>query len=579
MKLLGCPPTAARGVPFEIRLQADSGAANPVADIEVDVTVHSADGHPLRVPAFWRGGDIWCARVAPAATGLHEFRVSARGPRDAGGLAGAFTVEPYEGSNPLYVHGGVTVSADRRHLAHHDGTPFFWLADTWWYGATRRCAWPAEFRVLAADRRRKGFSVVQMVVGIPPEIEPDDPSSGNEGGLPFAGAWDRLNPLYFEYVDRRIRHLVDSGLMPCIVGAWGHHLAWLGEEQMMRYWRYLVARYAAFPVAWCLSGESDLRPGERPRPPVRPAGSPGRARRPLRHLIGRLPRRSRALVVAGGLTARARLYRHLGALRARRDGWEHVGEIVAATDPYRRLRTIHPIPGVYGHEAVNGAGWLDLTAVQSGHARGMAGWMVERVLRATRAAGGGPIVNLEPWYEGILGDFWEQDQRYAFWMCILAGAAGHSYGSHGVWQMGREDEPFLAHWGAADWRRAVRYSGSGQLGVAKRWLERLAWWRLEPKPELIRPRWEKRRPAYPLLAAIAGEVWLAYFPATGAGFDWEISGLDGGARYRWGWLDPRTGDEREIGVSRASGEGAWSAGFRPSLDDWVLVGRREASGS
>jgi hypothetical protein len=30
-----------------------------------------------------------------------------------------------------------------------------------------------------------------------------------------------VNPKYFEYADRRLKHLVDSGLVPAIVGAWG----------------------------------------------------------------------------------------------------------------------------------------------------------------------------------------------------------------------------------------------------------------------------------------------------------------------------------------------------------------------
>ena len=51
---------------------------------------------------------------------------------------GTFTIRPYQGNNVLYWHGAVTIVNNERHLRHADGTHFFWLADTWWYGATNR---------------------------------------------------------------------------------------------------------------------------------------------------------------------------------------------------------------------------------------------------------------------------------------------------------------------------------------------------------------------------------------------------------------------------------------------------------
>ena len=45
------------------------------------------------------------------------------------------------------------------------------------------------------------------------------------------------------------------GLVPCIVGSWGYWLARLGVANAKQHWRYLVARYGAYPVVWCLCGE------------------------------------------------------------------------------------------------------------------------------------------------------------------------------------------------------------------------------------------------------------------------------------------------------------------------------------
>ena len=55
----------------------------------------------------------------------------------------------------------------------------------------------------------------------------------------------RINPAYFDAADRRIAQLVEAGLVPCIVAAWGYHLPWLGVERMKQHWRYLVARWGA----------------------------------------------------------------------------------------------------------------------------------------------------------------------------------------------------------------------------------------------------------------------------------------------------------------------------------------------
>jgi hypothetical protein len=41
-------------------------------------------------------------------------------------------------ANPFYTHGPIRVAASHRHFEHADGTPFFWLGDTWWMGLTER---------------------------------------------------------------------------------------------------------------------------------------------------------------------------------------------------------------------------------------------------------------------------------------------------------------------------------------------------------------------------------------------------------------------------------------------------------
>src|SRR5690606_7238149 len=99
--------------------------------------------------------------------------------------AGVIGVEPYNGPNPLFAHGRLRVARDRRHFEHDDGTPFFWVGDTWWMGLTSRLDWPAGFRELTADRVEKGFNVVQIVAGPYPDMDAWDPRGQNAAGFPF----------------------------------------------------------------------------------------------------------------------------------------------------------------------------------------------------------------------------------------------------------------------------------------------------------------------------------------------------------------------------------------------------------
>src|SRR5262249_16949566 len=82
-----------------------------------------------------------------------------------------------------------------------------------------------------------------------------DPGFKNEGGAVWDPEFKRINPKYFDYADRRIQHLLDSGLTPAIVGGWMKVLSQMGVPKMKQHWRYVIARYGAYPVFWVAGGE------------------------------------------------------------------------------------------------------------------------------------------------------------------------------------------------------------------------------------------------------------------------------------------------------------------------------------
>jgi hypothetical protein len=66
-------------------------------------------------------------------------------------------------AQPWKAHGPLQVSKENPHyLAHHDGTPFFWLADTGWEMLHRLNR--EEMETYLENRRQKGFNVIQTVI-------------------------------------------------------------------------------------------------------------------------------------------------------------------------------------------------------------------------------------------------------------------------------------------------------------------------------------------------------------------------------------------------------------------------------
>jgi len=518
----------------EFAVESGAPYRDPFNDVVLDVVFTAPDGSRRRVPAFWSGGNVWRVRYASDQTGVHTYRTECSDEQNAGlhGRTGELTVVPEQDDLPILLRrGGLRVGENRRRLEYADGTPFFWLADTWWMGLCRRLRWPDEFQELAADRVHKGFTVIQIVAGLYPDMPPFDERGANEAGFPWESEYRRIRPDYFDMADLRIRYLVRLGLTPCIVGAWGYHLKWLGVERMKRHWRYLVARWGAYPVVWCLAGEG-------PMPyylsETRDADS-----------------------------------------RFQKEGWTEIARYVRSLDPWRRPVTIHP--STSARESVTDPSVLDFDMLQTGHGdRTSLPNTVRSVSRAYAAEPRMPVINGEVCYEGIGGQCRQEVQRLMFWACMLSGACGHTYGANGIWQFNRRGAPFgpSPHgraWGNTPWDEAMHLPGSAQVGLGKRLLERYEWRRFEPHPEWVEPHWTPGDPMQPYAAGIPGRVRVIYWPCM-----WStpvIKDIESGAHYRAYLFDPCSGDEIDLGEVGPNNDGSWQPldGRPPIWQDWVMV--------
>ena len=475
--------------------------ASPFVDVEVDVVFRSGDKQWL-VPAFWAGDDKWTVRFAPPVQGDYTFQVKCSDPTNKGlnGNEQSLRVTAYTGDNPLLKHGFLRVSTNKRHFEHADGTPFFWLGDTWWKCLCKRMTWEG-FQELTADRKAKGFNVVQIVCGPYPDEGFLEPRMANEGGLPYESVkFEKVNPEYFNYADRRLKHLVDAGIAPAIVGAWGrgdcNSMEAIGVAGLRRHWRYLVARYSAYPVFWILAGEipEETKWGQGP--------------------------------------------------------WAELATYLRGIDPYHRPLTCHTGHGRRGAQGDSHV--IDFDMVGGNHDERVAvdPQTVAIVSSAYSKDPPMPVLVGETCYEGHMQQGFGDVQRRMFWGRILSGAAGHTYGAAGIWHASVEGDPGCASaafggtkvYDWTTWKEGMNYPGATQLGVGKKLLEQYPWSRFEPHPE-----WTE---GDCMAAGIPGEVRFIYQPRRNI-YNWEgtvVKNLEPGVTYHVFYFDPATGRRFDQGT-------------------------------
>ena len=529
--LLALPPSAAAveaNRMAEVSFESTKNYADPFNEVTLDAVFTTPDGKTMRVPAFWAGGKQWRVRYASPQAGPHLYHTECSDEANTSlhGVTGEVVVTPYTGTNALFRHGPIHVADDRRHFAHADGKPFFWLGDTWWMGFVNRLQWPTDFQQLTDDRRNKGFTVIQIVAGLYPDMPAFDERGQGDAGQPWEKLYARIRPEYFDAADRRIQHLVEQGLMPCVLGCWGYHLLWMGTEKMKQHWRYLIARWGALPVVWCASGEQAM--------PWYNSGSKEAETQQLRR------------------------------------GWTEVTRSMRATDPFQRLITTHPRNSA--RDEVLDATVFDFEMQQSGHgnptedhaSKALAAWKRLPVM---------PVLSGEARYEAleIKPMLHAKEARGAFWAHLLnSGCAGHTYGVNGVWQVNLPDKRFGKSptgndWGGTPWREAMNLPGSTQLAHAKRFLLTLPWNQLAPTTNVFTS-------ATSAAAAADGRCALA-FAAKGQAISADLAKLNGRATARW--FDPTSGELKPIEGTPFDNTGTRE--FTPPSrnaageSDWVLV--------
>jgi hypothetical protein len=437
---------------------------------------------------------------------------------------------------PLPAAERLRVSDNKRFLVHEDGRPFFWLGDTAWELFHRLDREKADLylRTRAAQR----FTIIQAVA----LAELDGLNTPNAYGHRPLRDNDptRPNDAYFEHVDWIVRRAAELGLWIGMLPTWGDKVVekkWgvgpevFTPENAAAFGEYLGRRYRDDPIVWILGGD-------------RPADSP----------------------------AKLSIWKAMAAGLRRGDGGSH-------------LVTYHPSggpPETSGSSSFfpNDDPTLDFNMRQSGHGDDTPTW--ERIAADHARAPPKPVLDGEPIYEDHPVHFKAKERgysnaadvrRFLYWD-LFAGAFGHTYGNHCVWQMwepGRQP----VNGPPMPWFDAIRRPGAEDMQHGRALLESRPFLERVPAPDLIVS--ETVDTAVPgagirRMAATRSADGSYAFVYTPAGRSFEVRlDLLSGERLRAWWFDPRTGVAEEAGELPRSGVRRFEPPAPGEMLDWVLV--------
>jgi hypothetical protein len=412
------------------------------------------------------------------------------------------------------------VSPDGHHFVDQDGKPFFYLGDTCWLLFQRLDR--AEVEEYLKDRAAKGFTVIQAYVlrGLGKK-HPD----GNSSLLDATPLLDRdptrPNEEFFKNVDYVVNRANELGLVMGLVTAKSWHVnkhpeKVFDEKNAYAFGQFLGRRYKDNAVLWYPGGDSP-------------------------------PGKDEAVWVA--------------MARGLKDG-----------SGGRHLVSYHGQGRTSSSDWFHKADWLDFNSIQSGH-----GWAAPTYQRVSRDYGlspAKPTVDMEPPYENHpTGSKTpridsHQVRKGAYW-AMLAGAAGHGYGALDLFWLYKDADGPLPRNGFQQWRKALAYEGSRQVGLMRRLFELRPWHKLVPDQSVLSSGPGAGEDHLRAARAKDGSFAVVYLPRGGkvaVRLD-KLTGKTVKAR----WFDPRDGKWREAGEFPNTGSREFAAPSAGDRDDWVLV--------
>ncbi|MBC3787536.1 glycoside hydrolase family 140 protein [Spirosoma utsteinense] len=427
-------------------------------------------------------------------------------------------------------HGPVKVSENKRYLVHQDGTPFFWLGDTAWELFHRLNREEADKYL--KRRAEQGFTVVQAVVlaefdGLKePNPYGETPLLNNDPAKP--------NEAYFAHVDYIIDKAAQYGIQIALLPTWGDKI---------------------FKSTW----------GNGPE-----IFTPANARTYGRYLGNRYKTRQNLIWIMGGDRNPREGSTDLAIWRAMAEG---VQEGVGGPD--KALMSFHPQPnGTDGGASkwFHDDSWFDFNMHQNGHCRFTP--VYDNIAAAYNRQPTKPTMDAEPIYEDHpvcfnvkdLGTSNAFDVRQYAYLDLFAGAFGHTYGCHDIWQMYSSSRPAV-NGPHLFWPEAIELPGANQMMFVKRLMTARPL--LDRVPDQTMIVENNLNPADRIQATRGRDYAFVY---TSSGRPFTVNpGKVAGKSLVANWFDPRTGKTKAAGTFDNQQPRQFTPPDSGYGHDWVLV--------
>jgi len=419
------------------------------------------------------------------------------------------------------------ISANRRYLVKADGSPFFWMGDTAWELFHRLSREQAGYYL--KRRSEQGFTVVQAValaefdgLHVPNPygdlpLKFDDPAQPNEA--------------YFKHVDYIIDKAAEYHINIAFLPTWGDKVSkasWgkgpeiFTPENAKVYGRWLGNRYKDKKnIIWIMGGD----------------------RNPQNEL-------------------------HKSIWRALAEG---VTE--GAGGPDNVLMSFHPQSNDLGAgEYFYDDAWLDFNMFQNGHCRDTR--VFDKIQASYKRTPAKPVLDGEPIYEDHpvcfnateLGFSNAYDVRKYAWLDVFAGAFGHTYGCHDIWQF---YSPYreAVNGPRVYWQEAMELPGAGQMKYLRRLMESRPMLDRVPDQSLIV---ENDMVTSERIQATHGNDYAFIYSAAGRPFTVNMGKISG-TKLNVYWYNPRNGEMKKEEPVNNRGQQKFTPPSSGHGLDWVLV--------
>jgi hypothetical protein len=421
------------------------------------------------------------------------------------------------------------VSDNNHYLVTRDNKPFFWLGDTAWELFHRLNREDAEKYL--KDRAAKKFTVIQAVAlaeldGLgSPNAYNEIPLENNDPAKP--------RDAYFKHVDFIIDKANELGLYVALLPTWGDKVfkdKWgVGPEVFNTsnakiYGRWIGDRYKTKTnIIWILGGD-------------------------------RNPRNENDVAIWRAMAA-------------------GIAQGVGGND--KALMTFHPQPtnledggsSKWFHQD----DWLDFNMFQTGHCRENNIW--DRIQVAYRKSPTKPVIDGETLYEDHpvcfnatdLGISSAYDIRKHAYIDVFAGAFGHTYGCHDIWQMYAPDRIPIngPHF---PWYEAINLPGGAQMQYLRMLIESRPMLDRIPDQSLI----NNARGDNDRIQSTRGKDYIFVYSSQGKSFEVNPGALKA-KEVSATWFNPKNGKSESAGKFDGTQKIEFSAPTEGYGQDWVLI--------